>query len=326
LFPQGSTIFPKIGGAIATNKKRLTTRDCCVDNNVMGVIPKPGHINCEFLFYFFLAHDLSDFANEAHLPSIRKTVVEAWPINLPVSLAEQQRIVAILDEAFADIATARANAVKNLENARALFESHLEAVFSNRGEGWVEKPLRSLCNFSQGVQVDTKFQSEIQTNQNQIRFLRIVDFTQSNELIRYIDFPGEKFYVCPSDVSLVRYGASTGFVCRGLEGAIANNLFRVIPVDNSVSNDFLYWFLRSNAFQNVIKFKVIGTAMPAISFGMISEIVVPISPTKDQPAIVINLDALQSETNRLTDIYTQKIAALDALKKSLLHQAFSGEL
>ena len=144
LFPQGSTIFPKIGGAIATNKKRLTTRDCCVDNNVMGVIPKPGKINSEFLFYFFLAHDLSEFANEAHLPSIRKTVVEDWPIILPVSLPEQQRIVALLDEAFAGLATAKANAEKNLQNARALFESHLQSVL--RCKKWEWKTLGDLCN------------------------------------------------------------------------------------------------------------------------------------------------------------------------------------
>jgi restriction endonuclease S subunit len=107
VFPRGSVIFPKIGGAIATNKKRITTRDCCVDNNVMGVIPNSKQIDSDFLFYFFLGHDLSEFANEAHLPSIKKTVVEAWEFCVPRLLPEQQRIAAILDEAFDGIATAR---------------------------------------------------------------------------------------------------------------------------------------------------------------------------------------------------------------------------
>ena len=80
LFPAGSIIFPKIGGAIATNKKRMTTKDCCVDNNVMGVIPKAGRIESDFLYYIFLGHDLSDFANEAHLPSIKKSTVEEWEL------------------------------------------------------------------------------------------------------------------------------------------------------------------------------------------------------------------------------------------------------
>ena len=96
LFPKGSVIFPKIGGAIATNKKRLTTRDCCVDNNVMGAIPKPGKMTSEFLYYFFLAYNLSDFANEAHLPSIKKTTVEEWELCVPKTITEQERIVAEL--------------------------------------------------------------------------------------------------------------------------------------------------------------------------------------------------------------------------------------
>ena len=65
-------------------------------------------------------------------------------------LSEQQRIVGILDEAFEGIATAKANAEKNLQNARALFESHLQSVFTQRGEGWVEKPLARLCDFKHG--------------------------------------------------------------------------------------------------------------------------------------------------------------------------------
>ena len=60
-------------------------------------------------------------------------------------LPEQQRIVGILDEAFDGIATAKANAEKNLQNARALFESHLQSVFTQRGEGWVEKKLSEVC-------------------------------------------------------------------------------------------------------------------------------------------------------------------------------------
>jgi type I restriction enzyme S subunit len=93
IFPKGSVIFPKVGGAIATNKKRITTRECCVDNNVMGAIPKPGKMTSEFLYYFFLAYNLSEFANEAHLPSIKKTTVEEWELSVPRTTQDQERIV-----------------------------------------------------------------------------------------------------------------------------------------------------------------------------------------------------------------------------------------
>ena len=104
--------------------------------------------------------------------------------------------------------------------------------------------LGDICEFRQGIQVGKNLQKEQPKEKSNVRFLRIVDFTQNNEQPRYIDFPGEKYLVKKNDVSLVRYG-NPGFVCRGIEGAIANNLFRVIPKTNELSNDFLYWFLKS---------------------------------------------------------------------------------
>ena len=78
---------------------------------------------------------------QSHSTGIRNLDGDAYKaikLSLP-PLPEQQRIVGILDEAFAGIATAKANAEKNLQNARALFESHLQSVFTQRGKGWVEK-------------------------------------------------------------------------------------------------------------------------------------------------------------------------------------------
>jgi type I restriction enzyme, S subunit len=260
--------------------------------------------------------------------TVRNLNIElASRVVLPVPpLPEQQRIVAILDEAFESIATAKANAQQNLKNARALFESHLNEVFTKRGEGWEEKTLGDICDFSQGIQVDVKLQSETKITDNQVRFLRIVDFTQGNEPARYINNLDDKFLVTSSDISLVRYGASTGFVCRGLEGAIANNLFRVIPKKNYVSNEFLYWFLNAPLFQENIKSRMNGAAMPAISFSMINDIPFPFPPSNDQQRLVATFDILYKETQHLESLYQHKITALDELKKSLLHRAFAGEL
>ena len=74
--------------------------------------------------------------------SARSRLAKEFLFSLSHSLPEQQRIVGILDEAFDGIATAKANAEKNLQNARALFESHLQSVFTQRGEGWVETAWR----------------------------------------------------------------------------------------------------------------------------------------------------------------------------------------
>jgi type I restriction enzyme S subunit len=308
LFPQGSTIFPKIGGAIATNKKRLTTRDSCVDNNVMGVIPKPGKINSEFLFYFFLGHDLSEFANEAHLPSIKKTVVEAWPISVP-PLPEQQRIVALLDEAFAGLATAKANTERNLQNARALFESQLESVFSQRGEGWVEKNLGDLCQIKTGKKDVNEGNSE-----GEFPFFTcaaVHTFSDS--------------YSFDTEALLVAGNGNVGQVSYYSGKFEAYQRTYVLFDFKSVTSNYLFRVLDKRLSAAVSKQKL-GNTMPYIKMGMLTDFVVPVPPPEEQEIVAKSLSAIADETQRLTSLYERKLAALEELKKSLLHQAFNGEL
>ena len=334
LFPQGSTIFPKIGGAIATNKKRLTTRDCCVDNNVMGVIPKPGKINSEFLFYFFLAHDLSEFANEAHLPSIRKTVVEDWPIILPVSLADQQRIVGLLDEAFEGLATAKASAEKNLQNARALFESHLQSVFTQRGPGWLAKRLEDIadadCSLSYGiVQPGEEFDEGMP-------IVRPTDLT--SKVIRLTGLKridpklaeGYKRTTLQGGELLLCVRGSTGVISIASTELVGANVTRgIVPIRFNRSlllSEFGFHLLSGGPVQRQIREKTYGTALMQINIRDLRLISLSIPPLNEQRAIAAKLDSLYEETQRLARLYERKLAALEALKKSLLHQAFSGEL
>ena len=81
---------------------------------------------------------------------VAKEVIEDIPIPFP-PLPEQKRIVAILDEAFEGIGAAVANAEKNLANARELFDSYLNSVFSQKGEGWVEKTFGRSADAQRGM-------------------------------------------------------------------------------------------------------------------------------------------------------------------------------
>lgn len=96
-FPKGTIIFPKIGAAIATEKKRILVKPATYDNNVMGAVPK-NNVNAKFLYYWFLQLKLADYANPGHVPSIRKSVMEEIPFPV-VPSSEQARIVELLDEA-----------------------------------------------------------------------------------------------------------------------------------------------------------------------------------------------------------------------------------
>jgi len=299
--------------------------DFAIKNVALFKVPK--NQDSYFLKYYldsgFVIEQMTKDAKGATQKFVGLGYLRNFKIPLP-PLPEQQRIVAVLDEAFAAIAKAKANAEQNLNNAKELFESYLQGVFENGN--WEEKALCEVCDFMQGIQRDVKLQSENQKD-NQVRFLRIVDFTQGNEPPRYIDNPGDKYILNSDDVSLVRYGASTGFVCRGLEGALANNLFRVIPKSKKeISNDFLFVYLTAPVFQKVIKESMNGAAMPAISFGLIKDIPFPVISKEEQQAIVKKLDALSAETKKLETIYQKKITDLEELKKSVLQKAFSGAL
>ncbi len=331
LFPKGSIIFPKIGGAIATNKKRLTSRDCCVDNNVMGVIPKPGRVESDFLYYFLLAHDLSEFANDAHLPSIKKTVVEGWPITLPATLPEQQRIVGILDEAFDGIASAKANAEKNLQNARALFESHLQSVFTQRGPEWVVTTIGEQIRF-----IDYRGKTPEKTASG----LRLI--TAKNVKMGYLqDTPRE--FVAPEsyDSWMTRGIPRRGDVLFTTEAPLANvaqldtddkvvfaqRIIIMQPDAAKLDSTFLKYLLLSQPVQQHVRTKGTGATVQGIKASLLKTIEISFpKSTIEQKQIVTEVDSLRQETQRLEGIYQQKLAALEALKKSLLHQAFSGHL
>nr|WP_323117015.1 restriction endonuclease subunit S [Klebsiella quasivariicola] len=96
LAPAGSVIFPKIGAAVATNKKRLLSVPSAYDNNVMGLIPGE-EISPRFLFFWMQTINLSSLAHDSGaVPSIRKSEMEVLPIPVP-PLQIQAEIIRVLD-------------------------------------------------------------------------------------------------------------------------------------------------------------------------------------------------------------------------------------
>ena len=315
IIAKGSTIFPKIGGAIATNKKRLISRDCCVDNNVMGAIPYKEKIDSDFLFYFFLSHDLSDFANEAHLPSIKKTVVENCKIAIPLERGEQQRIVAMLDEAFAAIATARANAEKNLKNARALFDSYLNAVFSRRGDGWVKRTVDELS-----LNLDSKRIPITKSDRKSGEY----PYYGASGIVDYVDdsiFDGDTLLVSEDGANLLARSTPIAFSVSGKYWV--NNHAHILKFEDMATQRFVEYYFGSIKIDEYIT----GAAQPKLNQKALNSIPIFIPKSVEEQAnIVDGIEMLSTETQRLEVIYQKKLVALDALKKSILHQAFTGEL
>lgn len=287
----------------------------------------------QFLYYLLTTLELPKLAKGVK-PGINRNEVYAQAVNVP-SLPEQRRILAILDEAFFCIATAQANAEKNLQNARALFESHLQSIFMERGEGWVKKPLGDLCERItkgsspkwQGIDYADSPGVLFVTSENVGEFRLIMDKPKYVE--EKFNVKDKKSILQIGDVLTNIVGASIGrtAVFDLNEVANINQAVCLIRCEPSLLHNFyLAYLLNSPVFKQVLHDNEVDNARANLSLGFFSQLVVPLPPIPIQREIACKLDMFRTETQRLESIYQQKLTALNDLKKSLLHQAFSGKL
>lgn len=294
------------------------------------------NLSREFLLYWLLANETMERINAtcsgARMPRADMNEVLDFEFPLP-PLPEQRRIVGILDEAFAGIATAKANAEKNLQNARALFESHLHAVFIHRGPGWVETRLGDICERVSVGHVGPT--SEFYCSRDEgIPFLRSQNVRRGK-----LDWAGVQFITTAfhaklrksqlkrGDLLFVRVGANRGDCCAVDEEISELNCANIVfarPRQNTAR--FLESYCISPPGRDQLLGMTTGAAQGVINTSSVAELVVPMPPPDAQRRITARLDALQTETRRLEALYARKLAALDELKAALLHQAFSGLL
>jgi len=299
---------------------------------------KPSNsLSREYLLYWLLAGETCDRINAtctgARMPRAQMNEVMGFEFPLP-PLAEQHRIVGLLDEAFEGIATAKANAEKNLQNARALFESHLQSVFSQRGEGWVEKPLGEIAEFKNGLNYSKN--SKGQT----LPVVGVANF-QDNYYVPHLDLESatidgklaENYSIQRNDILTVRSNGSKHLVGRCMLVSDAEEMvsysgfiIRIRYDATKLFPEYLLHFMKCQATRDLLTQGGGGANITNINQEKLSSLPVPFPSYPEQKRIAGELDALREETQRLATLYTRKLAALEALKKSLLHQAFSGEL
>jgi len=145
-FPAGTVIFPKIGAAIATGKKRRLVCDGTFDNNVMGLVPR--NVVAGFLYYWTLQFDFTTISNIGPVPSIRKTTVEALPFPFPAT-KEQGRIVELLDQAdWLRLQRTEGDALGH-QILPTLFRRSFGDPATNP-KGWPTKPVRQALRMMSG--------------------------------------------------------------------------------------------------------------------------------------------------------------------------------
>ncbi|MDH4342916.1 MAG: restriction endonuclease subunit S [Nitrospira sp.] len=298
----------------------------------------PHELDFRFLHKFLYWTYLSGVTEgmQSHSTGIRNLDGDAYKaikISIPPRL-EQQRIVGILDEAFDGLATAKANAEKNLQNARALFESHLQSVFTQRGQGWVETtlskatggiftgPFGSLLHKSDYVEDGIPLVNPAHITEAGFEPdpRKSVSETTARRLSNYILRAG--------DIVIGRRGemGRCALVTDAEDGWLCGTGSFFIKPSSRCDTRYLVRFLRSEGCKRRLENIAGGAVMPNLSNTDLGNLHFDLPPLDRQKSIVQEIDDLHEEAQRLKSIYQQKLAALDELKKSLLHQAFSGQL
>lgn len=319
-------------GHLVINTVPMATNQGC-----KGLVPRKG-LDYKFLYYYLMSIVplLNDLGTGATFKELSGGKLK--DVSLPVPpLPEQLRIVAILDEALDGIAAAKANAEQNKQNSRALFESLLEAVFIQRGEGWVEKPLSELCEFKHGF----AFKSEFFTTRGEYVLLTPGNFFERGgyrdrgEKQKYYDGDIPAGFVLSEGNLLVAMTEQAA----GLLGSPIlvpesdkflhnQRLGLVVPKDGVPwCNEFFFHVFNTQRVRKEIHDSASGVKVRHTSPSKMGEVAVAFPPTvAEQLSIVSKLNVYATKAESLETIYQQKLVALDELKKSLLYRAFSGYL
>jgi type I restriction enzyme S subunit len=262
-------------------------------------------------------------------PNLSLKQVSDFEVYAP-PLPEQKKIASILTSVDEVIETTQKQIDKLQDLKKATMNElltkgigHTEFKESELGripKSWEVKSLGDIAKFSQGVQVDLEFHFE-KPDQDKIRFVRISDYTKTNEPPRYIEKTlAVKGLVSENDIVMIRYGEA-GRICRGLVGAIANNLFTIRPFQN-LSREYLYHYLNAEEVMKKIKELAASSAMPAISFSSLKPIKVKIPSFNEQTEIASKTAIADSHIKLLS----KKLAQTQSLKKSLMQDLLTGKV
>jgi type I restriction enzyme S subunit len=296
---------------------------------------KENLIDADFLNYYLNSNTVREYGKSVMSRSVNQaningTKLKDYPILLP-PLPEQKRIVAILDEAFEGIDRAIANTEKNLANSRELFESYLNAIFTQKGNGWEEKKLGDVC---EKVEYGSSAKS---LPEGAIPVLRMGNIQNGaidwSNLVYTVDKEEiNKYLLRYNDVLFNRTNSEehvgkTAIYKGKMPAIFADYLIKIHRKEELIDADFLNFYLNSYTAReygksimsrSVNQANINGTKLKGYPLSLPS--------LSRQKQIVENLSFLRTETQRLEAMYRKKLAALNELKQSILQKAFTGEL
>ena len=293
---------------------------------LITAVPNKEILSIDYLFYALKILTIGNSGTS--IPQL--TIPNIKNISIPIPpLPEQKEIVEYLDSSFAKIDKLKENAAKNLEEAKALFQSALKDALEPK-EGWEEKTLGEVAKICGGKRLPKgcKLQSE-PTNH---KYIRVADFldngTVCKDEIQYITddiFNQIKRYTISSDdvyISIAGTIGKSGIVPDELNGAnLTENACKLV-LNKEQDKRFIYFVTISPFFKEQINILTKKSAQPKLALTRLATANVPIPPLSEQQSIVSFLDSLNEKVNTLQQNYSRICDECDALKQAILRQVF----
>lgn len=335
VIPAGNVV---IATRVGLGKVCLIEGSTAINQDLRGIIPRnPQQLTVKYLYWWLrsVAHIIEKEGTGATVQGVKLPFVKS--LGLPLrSVAEQRRIVAILDETFEAIATAKANTERNLRNIRELCECELESLFASGAAKWPERPLQQVAHITNGYAFkSTDFQTMAGVKSIKITNVGVREF---------VDDPGnflptalahrhagvavaEGSIVLALTRTLIAGGLKVAVVPADFHGALLNQRVAAIqPLGSQLESPFLLAYLSTRRVTGYVKVRVNTLMQPNLSIADLRLLPVPLPAMAEQREVVAKLMELEAHSKRLESVYRRMLAAFDELKKSLLHEAFSGRL
>jgi type I restriction enzyme S subunit len=334
----GDVVVVRIGksGQAAKVPESLGEANC----SGLVIVKQPTGVNVDFLVYYLNSplgrqQSVSQARGSTRLTLNTGSVAE-MPVPVPPR-AEQRRIVAVLDEAFASVATARANTEQNLRNARALYGRVLDSLFDEGVERWGRHLVGDLAERVTKGTTPTSIGFNFEPD-GPVNFIKIEAISADGEIIRErlaqisVDCHQalRRSQLEENDVLFSIAGAlgRTVVVSADLLPANTNQALAIIRLKPSADllPEFLVRALATSVAAAQTDQLKAGAAQQNLSLAQLRGFEVPVPTRSEQERVVEQLRWVRTVTLGLSGLYGRKLAVLDELKQSLFHQAFTGAL
>lgn len=339
-FPSGTILFPKSGASTFLNHRALLGVPGFVSSHLAAIETDETRLNPKFLLYFLTTVAAQDLIQDHAYPSLNLHSIAAIEVHYPPIL-EQERIVAILDEAFGAIAAARANIQRALRSSRDLGESYLGSVLADRGGEWDRLPLKIL--------LERKWIEGHQDGNHGSNYPRKSEFVAQG--IPYISANcisndrvelSRAKHLSPERAALIRTGIARDndvlFAHNATVGPVAilrtdsDNVilgtsltyYRCNP--KYVLPQYLAHYMRSSGFVAQYLQVMAQSTRNQVPITMQREFLHVIPPLREQTDLLHALDGIFDNGLRLQESYRRRLGAFDELKRALLHSALTGAI